>query len=115
MTTVYELDYNEYPDGIAQNIDLNQEVWDRGYCLETDDGMGLEIYVNDDVKNRWVNLEKDEIVTKFHGIHLGDYQEYNQVTFIELNGEEKCTSNELDEYLVKKNNSHCQRMRSIAF
>ena len=65
--------YEEYPDGIDENIDLNPEVWDpnRGYSKETDEGIWYEIYVNDDIKKLWPDLDKDEWVNKFHGIHLG--------------------------------------------
>ena len=100
MAKVYELDQDEYPDGVDQNINLDPEVWDRGYCLETDEGIWYEVYVNDDNKKGWPDLDKDEFVTKFHGINLSQYKEYNQITFIEPNGEEKYTLDELHEYLV---------------
>jgi len=39
------------PDGISEPIEsLLTDVWDRGYYLETDDGIWYEVYVNDQIK-----------------------------------------------------------------
>ena len=35
------------PDGISEPIEnLSTDVWDRGYYLETDEGIWYEVYVN---------------------------------------------------------------------
>lgn len=98
MAKVYEFDYEEY-EGILEDIDLNPEVWSHGYHQETDEGIWYEIYVNDDIKKACPDLDKDEFVTKFHGTYLNNYQEDNQITFIEPNGEEKYTLDALHDYI----------------
>ena len=39
------------PDGMSETLEnLTPDVWNRGYYLETDDGIWYEVYVNDQIK-----------------------------------------------------------------
>ena len=46
------------PDGISDNLDyINQDVWDRGYYCETEDGIWYEVYVNDTIKSSYPKID----------------------------------------------------------
>ena len=46
------------PDGISEPLEnLNPDVWDRGYYVETDDGIWYEVYVNDEIKKYYPNID----------------------------------------------------------
>ena len=47
MTTEYD-----YPDdGIEDQIDVDESVWDRGYFREVDGGTWYEVFVNKEISN----------------------------------------------------------------
>ena len=94
------------PDGISEPIEnLSPDVWDRGYYLETDDGIWYEIYVNDQVKKKYPKIdledeEQKETFGKFHDIMLDHYKDDNQITFFVPNNETQYTLDELTDILI---------------
>ena len=95
------------PDLISDSLDnLNADVWDRGYCKETDDGIWYEVYVNDQIKKAYpkidiINNEEDkETFGKFSDIFFDHYEDDNQITFFVANDEEQYTLNELTDILI---------------
>ena len=46
---VFDTDIN--PDGISDEIsDLDEDIFDRGYCFETVDGTWYEVFVSENIK-----------------------------------------------------------------
>ncbi|MBL6858205.1 MAG: hypothetical protein ISQ92_05905 [Pelagibacteraceae bacterium] len=94
------------PDGISEPIEsLLTDVWDRGYYLETDDGIWYEVYVNDQIKKVYkkINLDNDkqkEIFGKFYDIMLDHYEDDNQITFFVPNNETRYTLDKLTDILI---------------
>ena len=93
------------PDGISIILkNLDKFVWNRGYYFPTDEGIWYEIYVNDEIKRFYpdINLSNDEHYETFGGFHdlkLENYTEYNQITFFEPKGEKNYTLENLTEIL----------------
>jgi hypothetical protein len=93
------------PDGISIILkNLNKVVWNNGYYFPTDDGIWYEIYVNDEIKVFYpdINLSNEEHYETFGGFHdlnLENYIEYNQITFFVPNGEKDFTLENLTEIL----------------
>ena len=100
--------YNEEinPDGISDNLDyINQDVWDRGYYCETDDGIWYEVYVNDTIKSGYPkidlsNEDDKETFGGFYDIMLAHYESDNQITFFQPNDEKQYTLDELTDILI---------------
>lgn len=93
------------PDGISTPLkNLNNLLWNRGYFTETDDGIWYEMYVNDNIKKYYptINLGEDEAenFTKFNNLFVGNYKEYNQITFFVANGEDEYTLETLEDILI---------------
>ena len=94
------------PDGISETLEnLTPDVWNRGYYLETDDGIWYEIYVNDQVKKNYPKIdledeEQKETFGKFHEIMLDHYNDDNQITFFVPNNEIQYTLDELTDILI---------------
>jgi hypothetical protein len=93
------------PDGISNKLSLNEEVWDRGYCCETEDGIWYEVYVNDETKGYWpvidlLNEEHAESFGKFHDLLLDHYEADNQITLFVPDGEKVYTLDELHQIFV---------------
>ena len=94
------------PDGISEPLEnLTPDVWDRGYYLETDDGIWYEIYVNEQIKKYYpkIDLEDEkqkETFGKFHDIMLDHYESDNQITFFVPNNETQYTLDELTDILI---------------
>ena len=94
------------PDGISDNLDyINQDVWDRGYYCETEDGIWYEVYVNDTIKSSYPkidlsNEDDKETFGGFHDIMLAHYESDNQITFFQPNDETEYTLDELTDILI---------------
>ena len=74
------------PDGIAEPLELDEDVWARGYSLSLSRGTWIEIYLADYFKRA---TSASELVTYFGSedrpsgvtaVYLADYQEYGQIT-----------------------------------
>lgn len=89
-----EFDYEKYPDGISETLQFlehEENVWDRGYFLEVENGCWYELYVNESTKLKFPSLggnidDMNSIAYSFRGFHglwIGDYEENNQITFFE--------------------------------
>jgi hypothetical protein len=91
----YEFDSDKYPDGISEEIDgLNSDVWDRGYYFCPDEGgTWYELYVTESVKESYPDVSED--LAGFKGLYLGNYEEYNQITFFEPDSEDQYTLDEM--------------------
>jgi hypothetical protein len=105
----YELDYELYPDGISNELTIFEEsVWDRGYYLETEEGVWYEIYVNDTIKSYYPTLEEDfnninsisYNFRGFKGLWLGNYEDSSQITFFVPNDEKEFTFNEMTNIFI---------------
>lgn len=71
---------------ITEPIDwLSLDVWEKGYSTITENGEWFELYVNSDVKENYPALEDIEDVLSecedIKNLYLGDYSDYNQITF----------------------------------
>ena len=94
------------PDGISETLEnLTPDVWNRGYYLETDDGIWYEVYVNDQIKKYYPKIdledeEQKETFGKFHEIMLDHYNDDNQITFFVPNNEIQYTLDELTDILI---------------
>jgi len=95
------------PDFISARLEkLSTDVWDRGYYKETDEGVWYEVYVNDDIKEYYpeIDLKNDAdhkaMFGKFSDIFLDNYETDNQITFFVPDGEAKYTLDELTEILM---------------
>ena len=100
---IWDTDVN--PDGISNKIELNSQVFDRGYSCHTDDGVWYEVYVNETIKNYYpkIDLSDEEDKEKFgtfHDLMLDHYESDNQITFFVPNEEEKNTLDELFDIFV---------------
>ena len=50
------------PDGISEEVHtLNELVFDRGYCCETDEGTWWEVFVTDKIKKEYLIIVNNEI------------------------------------------------------
>ena len=94
------------PGGISNEIkNLNSDVWDRGYYLETEDGFWYEVYVNDTIKKYYPRIDdKDseiyEILEGFNDLDSFNYESDNQITFFVPNDENEYTLDELTDILA---------------
>ena len=60
------LDQEKNPDGIAIPLNgLDDEVWERGYYCETDDGTWYEVYANENIKEIWGDFELTDPVIPY--------------------------------------------------
>jgi len=100
---VWNQDIN--PDGISEEVFvLNDLVWDRGYCCETDEGTWWEVYVTDKIKKGYpIDLSSEDDKETFKGfqdLNLDHYESDGQITFFESYEEEVYTINELTDILI---------------
>jgi hypothetical protein len=84
---------------------LNYDVWDRGFYAETTDGIWYELYVNDETKTYWseINLDDEEhydLFGKFNNLYLDSYIQDNQITFFQPNNEEEYTIDYLTDIFI---------------
>ena len=95
-----------HPDFISDQLDnLNSNVWDRGYYKETDDGIWYEVYVNEQIKKYYPEIdlndeEQKETFGKFDSIMLDHYESDNQITFFVPTDESTYTLAELTDILI---------------
>ena len=98
---VFDTDIN--PDGISNEIsDLDEDIFDRGYCCETDDGTWYEVFVSENIKNIHENIDLDNPDYKrnfsgFHDLELEMYEDYGQITFFVPNDEQEYTLDKIVE------------------
>ena len=101
---IMEFPYEEYPDGISDELkNLTTDVWDRGYYLETNEGIWYEVYVNNEIKSNFPSIgsdfkNEDSLDYNFRGfisLIQGNYNDYNQITFFVFFGEEKWNLDEM--------------------
>ena len=93
------------PDGISEEVlTLNDLVWNRGYCCETDDGTWWKVFVTDKIKKGYPidlsNEEEKETFKGFHDLNLDHYESDGQITFFEPYEEDVYTINELTDILI---------------
>ena len=94
------------PDFISDQLDnLNSNVWDRGYYKETDDGIWYEVYVNEQIKKYYPEIdlndeEQKETFGKFDSIMLDHYESDNKITFFVPTDESTYTLAELTDILI---------------
>tara|TARA_B110000240_G_C13375180_1_gene400002 strand:- start:518 stop:844 length:327 start_codon:yes stop_codon:yes gene_type:complete len=91
----YKFNWDIYPDGISKSLEVFDDfVWNRGYYLETDEGVWHEMYVNDLIKSENPNVDENKenedpglkySLERFHGLLLDHYQENSQITFFVQN------------------------------
>ena len=56
----YKFNWDLHPDGISKTLTvLDDFVWDRGYYLETDEGVWYEMYVKDFIKSENPTIYED--------------------------------------------------------
>ena len=93
------LDELKYPDGISSPLeDLNDWVWEKGYYCQTEEGIWYELYLSRDQRKYYPNtkvLEETMEETNYDSLYLGNFEEYNQITFFVPNDEEEWTYEEL--------------------
>ncbi len=73
----------EYPeDGVDEEINLNELVWDRGYIKVTEEGSWYNLFVTEQIKGYYPN-EKEALaaLNDFYELDLSMYEEYNQINF----------------------------------
>ena len=106
-----EFDFDKYPDGISKIMEINdydQQVWERGYYLDVNDGIWYELYVNDTVKHNFNSIpddfnDKESIIYSmrgFQGLWIGDYEDNSQITFFVPNGETVWTYREMTNIFI---------------
>ena len=89
------LDQEKNPDGIAIPLTgLDEEVWERGYYCETDDGNWYEVYANENIKEIWGDFEltdpeEKEMFAGFSDFDVSMFGDYGQITFFVANGDEE--------------------------
>ena len=93
------------PDGISEEVHtLNELVFDRGYCCETDEGTWWEVFVTDKIKKGYPidlsNEEDKETFKGFQDLNVDHYKSDGQITFFESYDELTYTINELTEILI---------------
>jgi hypothetical protein len=82
---------------------IDNKVWDRGYYHDADDGTWYELYVNDDTKDSYPEIEADfeneeSASYNFRGffhLELGNYKEFGQITFFVPKNESVWTYEEM--------------------
>ena len=100
------LDQEKNPDGIATPLTgLDDEVWDRGYYCETDDGIWYEVYVNENIKEIWgdfelVDDEEKEMFDGFSDFNVSMFGDYGQITFFVAKGDDENTLDALTEIFI---------------
>jgi len=70
------LDQNVNPDGISKPLSgLDDDVWDRGYCCETDDGTWYEMYAAQAIRDIWgdFDLSDPDEAEMFEGFRRCEY------------------------------------------
>ena len=89
------LDQEKNPDGISIPLNgLDDEVWDRGYYCETDDGTWYEVYANENIKAIWGDFEltdpeEKEMFADFSDFDVSMFSDYGQITFfVPINDDE---------------------------
>lgn len=104
--TMYEFDYERFPDGISSVIvGLDSIVWDRGYYCNVEDGCWYEVYVSSRTKRLHPQIDAEnkdykDIFNGFYGLGLDHYKDYGQITFFVPNGAYEHTVEELTEILT---------------
>ena len=73
----------EYPeDGVDEEINLNELVWDRGYCKVTEEGSWYNLFVTEQIKGYYPNKKEAlAALNDFYELDLSMYEEYNQINF----------------------------------
>jgi len=100
------LDQEKNPDGIATPLSgLDDEVWDRGYYCETDDGIWYEVYVNENIKEIWGDFELEdpeekEMFEGFSDFNVSMFGDYGQITFFVAKGDDENTLDALTEIFI---------------
>ncbi len=91
-----------YPeDGVNEQIELNEVVWDRGYYADTEDGTWYNLFVTEEIKGYYPNERKVlNALNNFHQLDLSMYEEYNQINFFAPNFEYKFTIDEMTDILI---------------
>jgi hypothetical protein len=94
------------PDGISKALSgLDEDVWDRGYCCDTDDGTWFEVYLTDELREAYgsFDMSDEDMRERFGGFHDFDasmFEDYGQITFFVPKGEEKFTFDALEEIFI---------------
>lgn len=99
----YTLDYEIYTNGISNEFEtFDETVWDRGYYLETDEGVWYEMYVNETIKSYYPTIEEElkDVLSGFKGLWLGNYNDSSQITFFVPRGNEELTLDEMTNILI---------------
>ena len=73
----------EYPeDGVDEEINLNELVWDRGYTKVTEEGSWYNLFVTQQIKGYYPNKKEAlAALNDFYELDLSMYEEYNQINF----------------------------------
>ena len=96
----------EQPDEISDPIDdLDDEVWEKGYKNETEDGIWYEVFVNDNIKSIHPEIDLnsepyDTIFKDYQFLMLDFYEDYGQITFFVKNGETEKTLETLTDFFI---------------
>ena len=96
-----ELMLEDYPDGISEALDtseFDEDIFDRGYYLELEEGTWYEMFVTDVTKEDNPELTEEDL-EGFDGLWLGDYEENSQITFFVPVEEEEFDLQELTDLL----------------
>ena len=89
MTNEYE-----YPEGgIEDPIEVDEDIYDRGYYRKVDEGTWYEVYVSEATHEETptINLEDGSFpgssLKSLSCIRVDDYEDYGQITFFVPNDE----------------------------
>lgn len=96
-----ELLLEEFTDGISEVLDpseFDEDIFDRGYYLELEEGTWYEMFVTDETKDENYNLTEEDL-EGFDGLWFGDYEENSQITFFVPAEEEQFDLQELTDLL----------------
>ena len=92
----------EYPaEGVNEELDLNEIVWDRGYYEDTDDGTWYNLFLTEEIKE-YYPTKRDALnsLNNFHQLNLSMFEEDNQINFFVPNNESKFTLDEMTDILI---------------
>ena len=84
----------EYPEGgIEDPIEVDEDIYDRGYSRKVDEGTWYEVYVSEATleETPTINLEDGSFpgssLKSLSCIRVDDYEDYGQITFFVPNDE----------------------------
>ena len=92
----------EYPeDGVNEELDLNELVWDRGYYEVAEKGTWYNLFVTEQMKGYYPN-KKDILaaLNNFYELDLSMYEEYNQINFFVPKGHTTYDLDEMTDILI---------------